>query len=218
MFSRRQQPATFIPHKGQKAEPSWRFLMGLHAGASLGVDLQQSVKKPEGVALHEWLAAQVLKLHRSAELCWSMVEPDVPPQMPMTAGPLAEYKWADPRTPDVAPAELPAQQYCITCLAWVKEQIDDPVLFAVGGGAFPSNFSKVVRHICRRLFRVYVHIFHHHYMLITAANFEAHLATSFKHLLFFSREFGGLIPTKELQPLADLIASIDARQTMKDKQ
>jgi MOB kinase activator 1 len=63
----------------------------------------------------------------------------------------------------------------------------------------------------KRLFRVYAHIYHHHFMHISALEAEPHLNTSFKHFIYFVDEFK-LIEEKELSPLAELIAEFKKRK------
>ena len=72
------------------------------------------------------------------------------------------------------------------------------------GTAFPKNFQSIVKDIFKRLFRVYAHIYHHHFQQIVAVQAEAHLNTCFKHFIYFVVEFE-LIDKKELAPLEDLI-------------
>jgi len=56
----------------------------------------------------------------------------------------------------------------------------------------------------KRLFRVYAHIYHQHFREVVELSEEAHLNTSFKHFIFFVKEFN-LIDKKELVPLQELI-------------
>lgn len=58
----------------------------------------------------------------------------------------------------------------------------------------------MVRKILSRLFRVFVHVYIHHFDLVAHMGSEAHVNTCYKHFYHFVREFG-LIDTKELEPL-----------------
>lgn len=105
------------------------------------------------------------------------------------------------------------------------------------GVPFPDNFQVTVKSILRRLFRVYAHIYNHHFAQICALSLEgkdfvrcfdfcslsnhqsrpflflslslhaAHLNTSYRHFLLFINEFN-LVDTKELAPLAELNEAI----------
>jgi MOB kinase activator 1 len=215
MFSSRT--ATFVPHKQlasshSEGEASWKSL-AMHSVASLGAgDMRLEVTQPPQVSLNEWLAVQTVGLHHSTGLCFSLIAPSMDPCAKMSAGPTAEYLWKDPTRPDTRPRRLPAKEYCTLLLDWVQQQIDDPTLFPMHGDQpFPSNFPKVIAAITRRLFRIFAHIYHHCLAIVIDLGAEPHLNTSFKHLLFFAREFQ-LIKKRELAPLANIIQAIDARQ------
>lgn len=58
----------------------------------------------------------------------------------------------------------------------------------------------MVKKILSRLFRVFVHVYIHHFDRIAQMGSEAHVNTCYKHFYYFVKEFG-LIDTKELEPL-----------------
>lgn len=68
------------------------------------------------------------------------------------------------------------------------------------GTPFPRTFLPAVRKILSRLFRVFVHVYIHHFDRIAHMGSEAHVNTCYKHFYYFVKEFG-LIDTKELEPL-----------------
>lgn len=80
-------------------------------------------------------------------------------------------------------------------------------LGASTGVPFPANFQATVKSILRRLFRVYAHIYNHHFAQICALSLEAHLNTSYRHFLLFVNEFQ-LVDPKELAPLNELNEAI----------
>lgn len=80
-------------------------------------------------------------------------------------------------------------------------------LYPSTGVPFPDNFQATIKSILRRLFRVYAHIYNHHFAQICALSLEAHLNTSYRHFLLFIREFN-LVEQKELAPLAELNEAI----------
>lgn len=71
------------------------------------------------------------------------------------------------------------------------------------GTPFPKNFLQVVKKILSRLFRVFVHVYIHHFDRIAQLGSEAHVNTCYKHFYYFVTEFG-LIDTKELEPLVSM--------------
>lgn len=85
-------------------------------------------------------------------------------------------------------------------------------LLCITGVPFPKNFLSIAKTILKRLFRVYAHIYHQHFLHIVGLGEEAHLNTSFKHFMFFVQEFS-LVDKRELAPLQELIE----RLTNKDK-
>lgn len=90
-----------------------------------------------------------------------------------------------------------------------------PLIFSysfTAGVPFPKNFLSIAKTILKRLFRVYAHIYHQHFLHIVGLGEEAHLNTSFKHFMFFVQEFG-LVDKRELAPLQELIEKL----TNKDK-
>ena len=73
-----------------------------------------------------------------------------------------EYLWADgkdyPR-----PTRVPARQYIELLLNWVEGIINDDSVFPNSTEPFPSNFRDTVKPIFKRMFRVYAHIYFHHW-------------------------------------------------------
>ncbi|CAG8726619.1 6655_t:CDS:2 [Gigaspora margarita] len=111
----------------------------------------------------------------------------------------------------LAPTKLSAPEYVDHLMEWVQQQLDDESVFPSKiGDPFPPNFQVLVKNIFKRLFRVYAHIYLSHISVIEALEEEAHLNTSFKHFIYFVQEFQ-LIEKRELQPLADLIASLTSQ-------
>ena len=93
-------------------------------------------------------------------------------------------------------------------MKWVQSQLDDETLFPSKMGVpFPKTFRSNVSNIFKRLFRVYAHIYHHHFPHIVALGQEPHLNTSLKHFVLFSNEFG-LVEKREYAPLDDLIKAL----------
>lgn len=73
-----------------------------------------------------------------------------------------------------------------------------PSLFT--GVPFPKNFLQICKKILCRLFRVFVHVYIHHFDRIILMGAEAHVNTCYKHFYYFVTELN-LIDRKELEPL-----------------
>ena len=65
---------------------------------------------------------------------------------------------------------------------------------------FPKNFQSVCKKILTRLFRVFVHVYIHHFDRLVAIGAEAHVNTCYKHFYYFVTEFE-LVSSKEFEPL-----------------
>lgn len=72
--------------------------------------------------------------------------------------------------------------------------------FFILGVPFPKNFQQVCKKILSRLFRVFVHVYIHHFDSICSMGAEAHINTCYKHYYYFISEFN-LIDHSELEPL-----------------
>ena len=93
-------------------------------------------------------------------------------------------------------------------MEWVQKQIFDETIFPRDTSkSFPKHFEKTCKKILTRLFRVFVHVYIHHFDKITSMNAEAHGNALFKHFYYFCKEFE-LLNVKEYEPLEDLIKGI----------
>lgn len=68
------------------------------------------------------------------------------------------------------------------------------------GTPFPKTFMQVAKKILSRLFRVFVHVYIHHFDRVSQMGAEAHVNTCYKHFYYFVTEFN-LTDHKELEPL-----------------
>lgn len=56
---------------------------------------------------------------------------------------------------------------------WVQGMLDDDAIFPSKIGVpFPKNFHATVKSIVRRLFRVYAHLYNHHFAQLCALSIE----------------------------------------------
>ncbi|KAJ8791090.1 hypothetical protein J1605_020891 [Eschrichtius robustus] len=73
----------------------------------------------------------------------------------------------------------------------------------VKGVPFPKNFLQICKKILCRLFRVFVHVYIHHFDRVIVMGAEAHVNTCYKHFYYFVTEMN-LIDRKELEPLVSV--------------
>eukprot|EP00471_Norrisiella_sphaerica_P006952 CAMPEP_0184491038 /NCGR_PEP_ID=MMETSP0113_2-20130426/19493_1 /TAXON_ID=91329 /ORGANISM="Norrisiella sphaerica, Strain BC52" /LENGTH=246 /DNA_ID=CAMNT_0026875225 /DNA_START=352 /DNA_END=1092 /DNA_ORIENTATION=- len=187
-------------------------------------DIEQAVKLPTGkdgkkVDLNEWLSVNTIDFFNEMSLMLGSLLADnictkrTCPQM--RAGPKFKYMWAD-GVKYKTPVVLCATEYIDCLMDWVESQLDDEDIFPVNSDNYPKNFQNVVKTIFRRLFRVYAHLYHHHFEQIEKAAGDIHLNTAFKHFILFSLNFG-LIPKDERGPLQDLIKHLLEKNNAKYK-
>jgi len=83
--------------------------------------------------------------------------------MDMTAGDRYKYLWADEDSADYRkPTKVTAALYCDLLFAWTERQLEDPAKFPKNG-EYGEAFMSSVKHIFKRLFRVYAHLYYHHF-------------------------------------------------------
>ena len=124
----------------------------------------------------------------------------------MSAGPKYQYLWQD-NDSYKSPTAMPAHNYINLLFQWVDKLLDDQNIFPADPSIpFPKNFKDIIKNICKRLFRVYAHIYHHHFDDIKQLNTEAEFNTAFRHFYTFLKEFD-LIPVNETEPLQQVINS-----------
>lgn len=87
----------------------------------------------------------------------------------------------------------------------IQNMLEDEGLFPTKAGKeFPKDFIQLIGRIFGQLFRLFAHIYHHHYDKIISLREEPHLNSLFAHFISFAKEFD-LLDKKEIQPLQDLV-------------
>ncbi|GAA5876725.1 hypothetical protein JCM8547_002028 [Rhodosporidiobolus lusitaniae] len=204
---------TFKPRRNQADSSTRAYQLKKYAEATrvrLGSgNLRLAVLLPEGEDANEWLAVNTVDFFNQINMLYGCVtEFCTSQECPvMCAGPRFEYHWQD-GVHYKKPTKMSAPEYVDHLMTWVQGMLDDEAIFPSKMGVpFPKTFQATVKSIVRRLFRVYAHLYNHHFAQICALSLEAHLNTSFRHFLLFVTEFN-LVEKKELAPLAELNESI----------
>ena len=131
----------------------------------------------------------------------------------MCAGPKFEYKWAD-GVRIKKPVRCSAPKYVDYMMTWVQTTLDDEAIFPVRvGEPFPPNIREIICTMFKRLFRVYAHMYMHHFAVLKEMGAEPHLNTCFRHFVLFVHHFS-LIEPRELAPLQELIDKLLDRSKM----
>jgi len=204
---------TRSPFRAQKAgRGSTTWQLKEFAEATLGSgSLKKAVKLPEGEDENEWLAVNVVDFYNHINLLYGAITEFCSPQScpEMKATDEFEYLWKENEQVK-KPTKMSAPEYVEHLMAWCQSNIDNESLFPSRIGVpFPRNFRPLVLQMFKRLYRVYAHIYCHHYPIVMNLGLEPHLNTSFKHYVLFvsehkldagSRDFWG--------PLGDLVGSM----------
>ncbi|KAH3903035.1 Mob2p SCDLUD_000645 [Saccharomycodes ludwigii] len=166
------------------------------------------VQLPKYVDLKEWVALNVFEFYTNLNQFYGVIAEYVTPEAypTMNAGPHTDYLWLDANNRQVS---LPASQYIDLALTWINNKINDKNLFPTKNGIlFPNNFARDVQRIMIQLFRIFAHIYHHHFDKIVHVSLEAHWNSFFAHFISFCKEFN-LIDRREMFPLLPLIENFE---------
>ncbi|KAJ4368898.1 Mitotic exit network component [Neocucurbitaria cava] len=210
LFSNPRTRAPFKPQKSNRGTSSWQLKQ--YAEATLGSgSLRKAVKLPEGEDKDEWLAVNVVDFYNQINLLYGSITEFCSPQScpEMKATDEFEYLWQDSEA-FKKPTKMPAPEYIEHLMAWVQSNVDNESMFPSRIGVpFPKTFPALIRNMFKRLYRVYAHIYCHHYPVIIELGLEPHLNTSFKHYVLFIDEHGLANGSKDFWgPLGDLVESM----------
>ncbi len=193
---------TFRPKKNIESNTS-RIDFDFHSESfSSGEDLRESVKLPSSEDLNDWIAIHVVDFFNRINLLYGIVsEYCTKETCPiMSGGPKYEYLWCD-NLSYKKPTHLPAEKYIGLLMEWIENQVNDETLFPCTKDIpFPKNFHANCKKLVNRLFRVFVHVYIHHFDRITQIGAEAHVNTCYKQFIYFALEFN-LLRKEEIQPL-----------------
>ncbi|OAG05211.1 uncharacterized protein CC84DRAFT_1218578 [Paraphaeosphaeria sporulosa] len=206
----RTQRQPFKPQKSGRGTSSWQLKQ--YAEATLGSgSLRKAVKLPEGEDKDEWLAVNVVDFYNQINLLYGSITEFCSPQTcpEMKATDEFEYLWQDNEA-FKKPTKMSAPEYIEHLMAWIQSNVDNEANFPSRIGVpFPKSFAALIRNMFKRLYRVYAHIYCHHYPVIIELGLEPHLNTSFKHYVLFIDEHGLASGSKDFWgPLGDLVESM----------
>jgi len=198
--------ATLLPPRKLPADSRYAELINSRQKTLGSLDLAAQVRLPTGCCEEEWLAVNIVDLFNELNLLAGAIS-DICTETTcptMSAGSYA-WQWADGDKVKT-PQQLSAPKYIEKLLVWVESQLADETFLPVKPGTpFPPHFKKGIKVMYKRLFRIYAHVFHHHFKELAECDADAHLNHSFKHFVYFVKEFD-LVEDSELEPMADLIS------------
>jgi len=198
---------TFRP-KRQYKDGTMRYELHKQSKASLhaGVDLRECVKVPDDQTLMDWIAIHVVDFYNRINLIIGNIVQDVCTEEScptMSGGKRYEYHWCD-KDKYKKPTSVPAIEYISLLMDWIESLVNNPDLFPVDDVApFPKAFLPTAKKIFTRLFRVFVHIYMHHFDRLQSLGVEAHVNQCYKHFYFFVTVHS-LVEAKEIEPLREM--------------
>lgn len=200
-----RRDATLLPPRQLPMNSRYNTLL-MERQKTLGSkDLADQVKLPAGANVEEWLAITTIDFFNELNLLIGALQDLCTEQTcpAMCAGPFV-WLWAD-GDKIREPVKMSAPRYFEHLLTWVDAKLADESFLPVQPGEpFPATYKKGMRVIYKRLFRVYAHVFHSHFKEMLEDEADAHLNHSFKHFVYFVKEFD-LMDSEELEPLKDLV-------------
>lgn len=172
-----------------------------------GSALAQAVKLPRDEDLNEWLAVHVVDFYNQINMLYGTItefcSQATCPRMIATQE--YEYLWQDPTLGSSKPRSMSAPEYVENLMSWIQQFFDDDKIFPTKvGQPFPLQFGALVKTMMKRMFRIYAHIYCHHFDEITELGLQTHLNTSLKHFVLFVDEFD-LVQQKDFGPLEEMV-------------
>ncbi|ORX56221.1 Mob1/phocein [Hesseltinella vesiculosa] len=161
------------------------------------------IELPKYVDVNEWLAFNTFEFFHYLNIFYSsMTDFCTSHSCPIMSAGSVEYTWSDSHAKKL---KLPAPQYIDYMSSSIETLLNDEVMFPTKAGQdFPSDFISTVRRVFTQLFRLFAHMYHHHYDKILCLNEEPHFNSLFAHFISFAQAFD-LLDKKELAPLQPLI-------------
>ncbi|KAJ5501043.1 hypothetical protein N7527_012164 [Penicillium freii] len=202
-------PVAGGPRSAAKGTSSYQLRQFAEATLGSG-SLRKAVKLPEGEDQNEWLAVNIVDFYNQINLLYGSITEFCSPQTcpEMKATDEFEYLWQDSEN-FKRPTKMSAPEYIEHLMAWVQSNVDNEQMFPSRIGVpFPKTFPSLLRQIFKRLYRVYAHIYCHHYPVVVHLGLEPHLNTSFKHYVLFIDEHKLASGKDFWGPLGDLVDSM----------
>jgi len=197
--------------RSQRKATSRSYLLKAKAIFEEGHNLQDSVRLPPDHTLENWLSIHVENFTHRAKLLHGLVVKtgacNDQTCSQFRAGHI-EYRWQDNRD-FKTPTAMPAPQYMQRLFGWIEMQTEDPDIFPVlcHNAKYPPDFGAVCRKIFSRLFRVFVHVYYHHFHKLGELGAEGHTNIFLLHFYFFVTEFQ-LVDRVQFAPLQTMIDNL----------
>ncbi|EYB85716.1 hypothetical protein Y032_0293g1627 [Ancylostoma ceylanicum] len=198
---------TFRPKK-RFPQGTLRYNLHKKAEATLhsGVDLRTAVRLPANENLDDWIAVHTVDFFNRINLMYGVIaEVCTKESCPtMSGGSKYEYLWQD-GADYKKPTRIAAPDYMMLLMDWIELRINDENIFPTSTNVpFPKDFRQICKKILTRLFRVFVHVYIHHFDRLIDIGAEPHVNTLYKHFYFFVTEHN-MVSSKELEALVSVM-------------
>lgn len=188
----------------------------LKAGDTLSVGsiaVKDVISLPDGVETNEWIAVHIFDFYNQTNMIYAeLYEKCTKQTCPvMTAGPKFRFLWADGEK-ITTPVKCSAPEYVDYLMEWVQTKLDDHELFHQQPEAsYVDNFMQECKTIFKRLFRVYAHVYYHHFKELEELGSSQYLNLSFSHFVTFGETYN-LLDKQDMKPLELLIESFKKKE------
>ncbi|MES1907192.1 MAG: hypothetical protein MHM6MM_000357 [Cercozoa sp. M6MM] len=178
------------------------------------MEYRQAVKVPQGASQSVWIATHVVDFFNSVSILFGAVlDSCTDTSCPvMRAGKRFEYVLpphsVQGHGTGSEDGRVSARSYITYWMLRIEEQMKR--------GDFDDKDAsdKIVLSAFARFFRIFAHLFHHHFNIFVELEAQEHLEKSFKHFYFFCSEFK-LLNEREQRPLRDLIERLEQENPRK---
>ncbi|SCU88491.1 LADA_0E10484g1_1 [Lachancea dasiensis] len=174
--------------------------------------LNQAIKLPKGEDVNEWVAVHCVDFYNQINMLYGAItefcSPESCPRMIATN----EYEYLWYVKPGSPPLSVSAPKYVEFLMKWCQDQFDDETVFPPKSNMpFSASFIDTnAKPILKRLFRVYAHIYCHHFNEMLELNLQTVLNTSFRHFCLFTQQFQ-LLRKQDYGPLIELVQELKDR-------
>ncbi|KAK6109551.1 MOB kinase activator 3A [Brugia pahangi] len=205
-FLQMNKDKTFRPKKKFPAG-TLRYNLHKQAQATLhsGLDLKAAVRLPPNENFEDWLAVHTVDFFNRINLLYGIISDVCTAKScpTMSGGSRYEYLWQD-GVSYKKPTRLPAPEYIYLLMDWIEIRINNETIFPSNTEVpFPRDFRQTCKKILTRLFRVFVHIYIHHFDRLSQLGAEPHANTLYKHFYYFITEHQ-MVSSRELDALKEM--------------
>ncbi|VDK77601.1 unnamed protein product [Litomosoides sigmodontis] len=182
-----------------------RYNLHKQAQATLhsGLDLKAAVRLPPNENFEDWLAVHTVDFFNRINLLYGIISDVCTAKScpTMSGGARYEYLWQD-GVSYKKPTRLSAPEYIFLLMDWIEIRINNETIFPSNTEIpFPRDFRQTCKKILTRLFRVFVHVYIHHFDRLSQLGAEPHANTLYKHFYYFITEHQ-MVSSRELDALA----------------